>query len=279
MDTGPCLPILSNQIGWQKLKSRIQSFSSSQSSDVDADERTGQDARIDIFGAFSIASLSHNDMTPDNPPHRVIKRVILIAVACVAAFYFVHVATEYKEFRHGLTEFHTVRLTDQRADVIYRLGLPTSVIAPREGDPKGPWNSFRYVYTVDGPVGDKNTMPPDKTLEDYDEWVYDNARGSNRLTIAFDKAGQVHSLSWYGDSEDPLGWGPIAGIWCGDTEDKVLRLGHPSLSVIEGATKTIEFSDLGLEFQLAKGRTYMVTVKRPLKGETAVLWRFIHTLP
>jgi len=218
-------------------------------------------------------------MTPATPPHRVIKRGILIAAVCLAAYYVVHVATEYKEFRHGLTEFHTVRLTDQRADVIYRLGRPTSVVAPPEGDPKGPWNFFQRIYAVDGPVGDKNTMPPDKKLEDYDEWVYDKASGPSRLTIEFDKAGQVHSLNWYCHSEEPLGWGPIAGIRHGDTEEKVLNLGHPSLSVIEGATKKIEFSDLGLEFQLAKGRTYMVTVKRPLKGETAVLWRFIHTLP
>ena len=214
-------------------------------------------------------------MTPENFPKNIIRRTLLVISAFCVVFYFVYLSANFRVFRHGLKEFNTVKLGHQRADVIYRLGQPTQVNGPVE---QGPWGPSQRVFDVEGPIGGQNRMPSDRKLEDYGEWVYEMAHGPSRLTIAFDTTGYVSSLNWYCNNENPSSWGPVAGIRNGDSEETVLRLGNPTINSIRGTTKTIEFSDIGLAFELVKGKTYMVTVKRPMKGEGAMFWRFAHTI-
>ena len=223
-----------------------------------------------------IALLGENTMTPTIVVRGATRRACLIIAASVVAFYLIHVVGMYQDFHHELTIFNNVRLTDRRTDVMYRLGSPTHVLGPIERHDSGEWQT---VFTVDGPVGDPNTKPSNTRLEDYNEWVYEKANGISRLTVEFDTAALVKSISWYCDSADSLGWGPVAGIRNGDSEEKILSLGNPSINSIEHTTKTIEFADIGLKFLLTKGKVYMVTLKRPTKSESTIFWRFLHTLP
>ena len=196
------------------------------------------------------------------------------AVAIVLIGAAVYLFREYRDFRHELTVCNSVRLTDSRTDVLYRLGPPTEVLGPVES---GAYYGFQPLLKVDGPAGDQNAMPSTKKLDDYDGWVYDVAEGN--LTIEFDKIGKVDVLSIYANSTKDSAWGPIAGIRNGDPEESVLSLGTPTSNTIDGSTRVIEFADIGVCFYLVKGRAYMVKLRHPAKGEGALFWAFLHTLP
>ena len=68
--------------------------------------------------------------------------------------------------------------------------------------------------------------------------------------------------------------GAIAGLYSGDAEDKVLRLGQPSRQNLDRGTKTIEYRDIGIVVILSKGRAYMITIKGP-QEKAAVFRRFM----
>jgi hypothetical protein len=119
-------------------------------------------------------------------------------------------------------------------------------------------------------------MPSTTKVEDYSEWVYEEPNSEVRLTIEFNKPGLVESLELYCDSSVRYGWGPIAGIYCGDSEEEVLRLGAPSKQTLDGMCKTIEYSDIGIVVTLTEGRAYIVTINEP-QNKAALFWRFMRS--
>jgi len=203
----------------------------------------------------------------------LITRAVLTLFALAGILYFSLIRSKYQEFCRGLTVVSDLRLTDRRPDVRYRLGDPPQVLGPVMGPP---YPGSREVFTVDGPPNDVNTMPSKTSILDYSAWEYDNSHGDK--IIDFDKTGVVDSITVYAKDAAPSAWGPIGGIRNGDSEEKVLNLGVPSTTSIDGVTKTIEFADIGLQFWLEKGRVYRVQLKHPTKGERARFWRFLHTL-
>ncbi len=217
-------------------------------------------------------------MIPTKTIRTAIRRAFVVIGVLVLAFYLIRIVGRYREFHHELTVFNNVQLNNLQADVLYRLGTPTNVLSPIE---RNDWGEWQTVYTVEGPAGDPTTKPLNTRIEDYNDWAYERANGSSRLEVKFETTGLVKSLGWYCNSDclDSPGWGPIAGIRSGDSEEKILSLGKPSRNSIEHTTKTIEFDDIGLRFLLTKGRVYGVTRIHPKKGEGAIVWRFLHTLP
>jgi hypothetical protein len=121
-------------------------------------------------------------------------------------------------------------------------------------------------------------MPSTTKVEDYDEWAYEEIYSNVRLTIRFDNSGFVESLSLYSNNEKPNGWEAIVGLNYRDSEDEVLKLGQPTRQNLDGVSKTIEYSDIGIVVTLTKGRAYMISIKGP-QDRTAVLWRFLRSLP
>jgi hypothetical protein len=121
-------------------------------------------------------------------------------------------------------------------------------------------------------------MPSTTKVEDYDEWAYEEPYSNVRLTVEFNKFGFVESLNLYSDRNKPNGWRAIAGLYSGDSEDKVLRLGQPSRQKLDGVSKTIEYRDIGIVVTLTKGRAYMITIKGP-QEKAAVFRRFMRSLP
>jgi hypothetical protein len=207
---------------------------------------------------------SENKLSP-TPKKSKTKVVWLLVCLLVLAFGVVaYVATRYHAFANQLSATQGIHIGDSRGEVKYRLGFPLEVIAAQQGDRFGPW-----VY---------NEMPSNTKVEDYDEWVYEEPHSNVRLTVGFNKSGFVESLYLYSDNEKPYGWGAIAGLSSGDSEDKVLRLGQPSGQNLDGMAKTIEYRDIGIVVTLAKGRACRITIKGP-QDKGAVFRRFIGTLP
>ncbi|MGA2083284.1 MAG: hypothetical protein ABSH53_22130 [Holophaga sp.] len=211
-----------------------------------------------------------------SPFRRFLARVALVVGGLIFAVYFISVEIRYREFSRELASLGQVFLTDYRADVMYRLGSPDHVLGTVE---QADWGPTRRVFNLDAPAGDVNHIPEGTKLEEYSSWAYEIAKGKARLDIDFDSKGLVESVGCFCSNEDPSAWGPVAGIRNGDSEEKVLGLGNPTTNIISYNFKTIDYSDIGIRFQLKKGKVYMVTLHHPKKGEWAVFWRFLHTLP
>ncbi len=209
---------------------------------------------------------------------RYIKWALASVVLVGLAVYVILVAADYRVFRQQTIQFGKVRLTDTRAEVLYKLGRPQAV---EEGlSAKDPYGGFSTrIYFVDGPSGDQNTMPSEKKLEDFPGWHWSREWGSQVYTaVSFDKAGVVKSIICYDQLANLAAWGPLAGIRDGASEDRILILGKPTSSTIKGITKTIEFDDIGVRFHLVKDKAYSAELRQPTGGEFAILRRFLHTL-
>jgi hypothetical protein len=229
--------------------------------------------------------LAGTDSQPPTPPHGQheskrstspkrsrIKVVCLLILAFGVLAYCVHLAVQYRAFTDQLTVAENIHISDSRQEVMYRLGMPTHVLgAPEKGD-GGFWLPF---YRLAAEQSDKDAMPSGTKVEDYRQWVYDEVSTNVRLTIEFNKSGLVESLELYTDDSKPYGWGSVAGLYSGDSEEKILRFGVPSKQHLQGVTKTIEYADLGLEITLTKGKAYMVTLKGVPQNSPAVFWRYI----
>lgn len=210
---------------------------------------------------------------------RTIRRALIAIVAVCVVVGVVMLVNGYREFKRELTAFRGVRLTETRADVEYRLGVPKAVLGPvvEAGPPGDGWGQGRRVYTVNGPKSDQNAMPDGKSTSDYDAWVYSDDDSTDE-SFYFDRAGRVKEVSCVTFGTNMFACGPVAGIWSLDPEEKVLRLGKPSFVKLDNGTKTIRYDDIGLEVWLTKAKVYAIRVMRSKGGEGAILIRYLHTL-
>lgn len=223
-----------------------------------------------------------------------IKGALLLILAFTVPLYTVHIAIQYSAFAKQLEPVQGIRVGDSRDEVLYRLGWPGFVLGELEEDSFG--GMSQRMYTVFGQEDDVNKMPPTTGVRDYKAWVYEGVpRSGVRLTITFDETASIESISLYtpdmdlwheqhfpvGDKTGNLakqggsrGWGPVVGIRSGDSEEKVLALGAPSRQTLDGVSKTINYSDIGVEITLSKGHAYMISVKKP-QSNAALFWRFL----
>jgi hypothetical protein len=237
-------------------------------------------ALVGVVALFSVLYVRSRKRSA-TPKKSKAKGIWLLVCLFVLAFgvvaYSVNVATRYHAFTNELSAVGDIHIGDSREEVKYRLGFPQNVLGPMEEVPE--LGRSQLVYTVFGADNDPNKMPSTTKVEDYDEWVYEQPYKANaRLTVKFNKAGFVESLSLYSDNKKPYGWGAIAGLNSGDSENKVLRLGQPSSQNLDGVSKTIEYRDIGIAVTLSKGRAYMITIKGP-QEKAAVFQRFTRSLP
>lgn len=248
--------------GSQATSSNARGRNDSPSSET----KTGQSAPPSPPGGHD------NSKSSATPKKSKAKRIGLLILAFGVLAYSVNLAIQYHAFTSQLAVVKGIHIGDSRDEVKYRLGFPPSVLGPVEKDPE--FKGFQKVYTVFGADNDVNKMPSKTKVEDYSEWVYEEAFSNVRLTVEFNKSGFVESLDLYSDSDKSHGWGPVAGLYSGDSEDKVLSLGAPSQQNLDGVTKTIEYRDIGIVVRLAKGRAYTVTIKGP-QDKAALFWRFL----
>lgn len=209
-------------------------------------------------------------------------RGLLGAVLLVTLALLLIKAPDYWSFRKQTVQFFKIRVTDTRAEVLYKLGRPQLVadeFTRAETEWKGATGHFALVYSVDGPKGEKNTIPENKKLEDYPGWHWSQTKGGEIYTaVYFDNAGIVDYVLSYDQNANHAAWGPLAGIQDGASEEQILRLGKPTSVAVENGAKTIAFDDIGVRFILVKEKAYLAELHRSTEGEMAILKRFIHTL-
>jgi hypothetical protein len=128
------------------------------------------------------------------------------------------------QFMSGLRSYSDVRLTDAKADVLYRLGYPPFVLGESEKVPDMGEGYWQQIYNTDAKVDPKNAMPEGKKIQDFDEWSYpigDQSHGTASTNVTFDHAtNKVTSVSCINTADIPLQPCPsLAGINFGDTEE------------------------------------------------------------
>jgi hypothetical protein len=216
----------------------------------------------------------HENKPSVNPKKSKAKVICLLIFAFGVLTYSVNLAIQYHAFVNQLTTVRGIHIGDSRDQVKYRLGYPPVVLGALEENSFG--GRSQRVFTVLGQENDVNKMPSTTKVEDYNEWVYEEPSGNVRLTVEFDKSGLVKSLNLYSNSDKSYGWGAVAGLHSGDSEDEVLKLGPPSQQNLDGVSKTIEYRDIGIVVTLSKGRAYMITIKEP-QSKAALFWRFMRS--
>jgi hypothetical protein len=211
-----------------------------------------------------------------NPKNGKTKVICLLLLVLGVAAYSVKAVLRYHAFTYELSVVRGIHIGDSRDEVKYRLGFPPYVNGSVE---QGEFGLWKPVYTVLGHDNDVNRMPSKTKVDDYYEWVYEEPYSNVRLTVEFNSFGFVESLQLYSDNEKGNGWRRIVGLNCGDSEDQVIRIGHPSRQTLDGVSKKIEFRDIGVEVTLSKGRAYMILIKGPPPDKAAVFRRLMRILP
>ena len=117
-------------------------------------------------------------------------------------------------------------------------------------------------------------MPNDKTIDDFDDWVYGNDSVTFTVGFAHDK---VRRLTCMNDSGANLSsCGMVAGVSIGDSEESVRhKLGRPTRHEYAGTSKTISYDDIGLDIGLEKGKVYLIAVGDRNRVESAIVRRFL----
>jgi hypothetical protein len=147
-----------------------------------------------------------------------------------------------------------LRLGMTQDEVMYAKGYPPFVLVDDTGENP---QSKGYV----SPVSTKN-LEKGKRPIDYRLWSYELYK--HNINVVFNPARtavtQIHCYS-----EDMLYYCPkLGGVRDGDSEEEVLqKLGNPTISNIEGATKRMSYRDLNIEVWLTKEKVYAVAVRDP----------------
>jgi len=208
------------------------------------------------------------------------RRIGAAALVLTFLLVLINLVSGYQAFKKQLVQVESFRLNDSFDEIAYRHGSPPIVLGPLEptmfeGKVAG---HSRRVFYVGGALGDQNTMPAGKTARQYQAWVYSPDALGTDLVVEFDPSGSVESVTCTSFAAVRYACGPLAGIYTGDSEEKVLGLGRPARSGIEGGVKTIEYRDLGASFRLMEDKVYSMTLKRSTPGRNAALSRYVEQL-
>jgi hypothetical protein len=154
------------------------------------------------------------------------------------------------------TEYAGLRLGISPDEVMYIKGYPPTVYAEAPDPPPADWPGAGWqevIHTKDVKKGQR--------VQDYREWSYENDDQHSRIDVTFNpQKTAVIVIECY--SDDRLGRCPsIAGISDGASEQEVVRkLGKPERSSIEGVTKSLYYSAVGVRLVLSKERVYMLGI-------------------
>jgi hypothetical protein len=198
---------------------------------------------------------------------RIKKRTVAMAVV-VAGIAWVTLAA--LRFAGGLDHYCGVYRTDDRKEVLYRLGAPTSVIG-------APVDGWAPVYTP-GSTDPKQAIPTGKSESDFPSWGY-NPDNDTTVTVEFTDTNGVDNISCM--TGHARGCPMLAGVAFDDTEEEVIRkLGrHHARYMLNGVSKRLRYDDIGVEFLLTKDRVYTLTLLGQRPPLYATLHDYILSLP
>jgi hypothetical protein len=207
-------------------------------------------------------SESHKKTNPNNRQESGKKRgclrlVFELVIFTVLAGYVVRGYMLYKYYNDQFSTYNNIHIGESQAEVKYRLGYPIHVIGPPNNE----------VYTVSGSTNHYNNPIPSNTkVEDYKEWHYGDEATiwQKYFSVAFSNLSSVRSLTLYGKPDNAYAWGPIAGIFCGESEERIInQYGKPTSQTIHDTWKEIEYNDIGITLFLDKGEAYNIELRGP----------------
>lgn len=193
--------------------------------------------------------------------------IVLYAVTgalVIAAISLGAVGLRFTSYRNG---YCNISLSNNQAEVMYRLGTPTYVYGPSV---KMLGGYASHIYSVDPSEDPKNAMPDGKSATDFDQWSYTGISSigpSGRLDVSFQKSnGQAQRISCLGASAKSCP--SLAGISIGTTEEALRGfLGEPDTQKLEGVAKIVVYKKLGLEFYLTEDKVYNIALLRPTRSK------------
>lgn len=203
---------------------------------------------------------------------RIKVRTVVVTIVVIAVGWMAFSALR---FANSLDRYAGVYRTDDRREVLYRLGHPAGVL----GKPEVLQGMccFQMNY-VPGSSDPKNAMPDGKTESDFPGWTYEPASDTT-VTVNFDPQDHVESVECL--TGQPNGCLSLAGIYFDDTEEEVIRkLGRRHARYkLEGMSKTIRYDDLGVEFTLMKDRVYMMSLLANHAPQYEVIFDYVWNTP
>lgn len=185
--------------------------------------------------------------------------------------------SNYQSFRRELVEFCGVQLGASRAEVRYALGNPHWVTEDVEVKQMPGFYRTYEVSSTDGP----SMIPKGKSIEDFYDWEW--KQGEESVNVIFDRKTNVvkhvvcYVIEDHGNFPDCEG---IGSIYAGDIEDSVVdAIGEPDrIEFPEGTTtKTLIYTDIGLEVDLSKRKVFRWTKSKP--KELGLWWWLTHGRP
>jgi hypothetical protein len=198
---------------------------------------------------------------------------VALLLGCAVLFAII-AYLDFRSFKVDTLSYSGITFGDTREAILDRFGSPDFVLAPaatsepqtsRSSDARS-WVRFYYA---------RSEIPPNKKVEDYNEWGFNASDDRAELTIEFEpQAGRVNRITCAAIN---TGVGKhcssLFGIRIGDTEPSILRkLGKPDSQKFYGATKTLEYADVGVDFTLGKQDVYRISSFSP-KGDTNAIRR------
>jgi hypothetical protein len=194
--------------------------------------------------------------------HSVRSRIVRVLLAvCVALLLVGWVMRAYGRFGLQLSFLGGLALGDTRGDIRYKLGDP-----PVVSDKADPGEARVGAYYTDPAKDAANPLPAGADINAYPAWSYDfGPTPGPHVDLTFDAGtGRVSKITCIDASDPPTSYcGRIVGAGIGDPEFRILALfGPPVRQSIDDHTgvKTMDYSDIGVLFLLARQRVYGISV-------------------
>ena len=203
---------------------------------------------------------------------------MLIAAAILAGL-----GIGFHQFSRDLEKYCGIKISDDRNEVLYRLGFPPAVLDDSQKDGKYPGRRNYKTNRKAGSDDPDKFMPEGKTVADYYEWSYPLRGAANAdasVYIDFNRATKaIESIDCVDFSDGRL-CSPLLGIGIGDSEDHVRdRLGKPDRYDLDGVIKTMSYDAIGVEYKLTKGSVYYLKLYRSDKrSQIQLLYLYLRGL-
>jgi hypothetical protein len=202
---------------------------------------------------------------------------VLLAV-CVALLFIGWIVRAYGRFGAQLSALGGLALGDTRGDIRYKLGVPPVVFDKAEAGETG----IGAYYTSTDPEKDPvNALPEGADINSYPIWSYTYGPSPGpHVDLTFDAStGRISKISCIDSSDPPTSYcGRIVGAGIGDPEFRIAALfGSPLRQSIDdrSGVKTMDYSDIGVLFLLARQRVYGISVVGSGAHKQPPLHRFL----
>jgi hypothetical protein len=205
-----------------------------------------------------------------------LRRAVLLAALAAAVVVGLEIANRHARFERDLSHYMNVAISDDRDEVMYKLGYPPAVTGPVEEENNQRW---QRVYRTDG-SDPRNALPEGASVEEYPEWSYDIGDFGSRIDVEFDGE-EVQSITCFTNSQRgySLDCLPLFGVSIGDSEETLIGLlGQPDRSMLSGVAKRVRYDDIGAEFVLTRSRVYMIVLHRQKGSRNSQIARFVTSL-